>query len=181
MFRLAGGGRRVIQEIVAKFREKGATSPEKALTAQELGLGPRFEQAMKRRLGASGIFVDVGGKYYLDEAKLQQVQQERAAGHGGGMGGGRGPRGSMFALRIARMAIGLSAVVHRLVEPSLRAERISQDRRVGSRRPLDRPDGRPDDLPLQGEEKLEGSGDGGGNVCQHGAWHRLDRPLKGLM
>ncbi len=110
MFRPPGGGRRVIQEIVAKFKERGATSPEKALTAQELGLGPRFEEAMKRRLGASGIFVEVGGKYYLDEAKLQQVQQQRAAGRGGGTGGW-GFGGRMFAIRMIRMVIGLSVVV----------------------------------------------------------------------
>jgi hypothetical protein len=109
MFRPAGGGRRRLQEIIAKFREKGATSVEKAMTAQELGLPPRFEEAMKRRLGATGIFVDVGGKYYLDEARLQQIQQQRRAG--GGMGGGWGSRGNMFALRIARMVVGLAAVV----------------------------------------------------------------------
>jgi len=49
----------------------------------------------------------------LDEAKLKQVQEERRAGGwgGGGMGGGRGSWGSMFALRIARMLVGLAAVV----------------------------------------------------------------------
>jgi hypothetical protein len=105
----------MIQGIIARFREKGATSPEKAMTAQELGLPSRFEEAMKRHLGATGIFVDVGGKYYLDEAKLKQVQEERrragGRGGGGGMGGGRGPSGSVFALRIARMVVGLAAVV----------------------------------------------------------------------
>jgi len=115
MFRQPGGGRRIIQELVARFREKGATSPEKAMTAQELGLPPRFEEAMKRRLGATGIFVAVGGKYYLDEAKLKQVQEERRAGGAGGtgegMGGGWGSRGNMMALRIGRMVVGLAAVV----------------------------------------------------------------------
>jgi len=99
----------MIQGIVARFREKGATSPEKAMTAQELGLPPRFEEAMKRRLGATGIFVEVGGKYYLDEAKLKQVQEERRAG--GWAGGARGQWGSMLALRMARMVVGLAAVV----------------------------------------------------------------------
>jgi hypothetical protein len=110
----------MIQGIIARFREKGATSPEKgatspekAMTAQELGLPPRFEEAMKRRLGATGIFVDVGGKYYLDEARLKQVQEERIAGGRGAdvMSGGRGPVGGVFALRIARMVVGLAAVV----------------------------------------------------------------------
>ena len=75
--------------MVARFREKGATSPDKAMTIDELGLPPRFEEAMHRRLGATGIFVDVGGKYYLDEAKLKQVQEQRMQ-WGGGMGGGMG-------------------------------------------------------------------------------------------
>jgi hypothetical protein len=45
-------------EIVEKFRQKGAVSPEKAMTAEELSLPPRFEVAMKRRLGRLGIFVE---------------------------------------------------------------------------------------------------------------------------
>ncbi len=99
----------MIQGIVARFREKGATSPEKAMTAQELGLPPRFEEAMKRRLGATGIFVEVGGKYYLDEAKLKQVQEERRAG---GWGGGGGVSwGGVIALRMARMVVGIAVVL----------------------------------------------------------------------
>lgn len=107
MFGGQGGGGRPIQRIIAVFREKGATSPDKAMTAQELGLPPRFEEAMHRRLGATGIFVEVNGKYYLDEAKLKQVQEQRRA-----MGGaGARSMGSVFATRIARMLIGPAAVV----------------------------------------------------------------------
>jgi hypothetical protein len=97
----------MIAGIVAKFRERGATSPEKAMTAQELGLPPRFEEAMKRRLGATGIFVEVNGKYYLDEAKLKQVQEERRAG---GWGGG-GARGGMMGFWMVRRVVGLAAIV----------------------------------------------------------------------
>ena len=78
MFGQPGGGRRRIQEIATRFREKGATSPEKAMTIEELGLPPKFEMAMRRRLGATGVFVEVSGKYYLNEARLQQFQQQRA-------------------------------------------------------------------------------------------------------
>ena len=78
MFRDPQEMRRRLQEIVEKFRQKGATSPEKALTLEELGLPPRFEQAMHRRLGQTGIFVEVNGKYYLNEERLRQIQQERA-------------------------------------------------------------------------------------------------------
>lgn len=78
-----------VQEVIQKFREKGATTPEKALTMQELGLPPRFEQAMHRRLGQTGIFVEVSGKYYLNEERLKQIQEQRANRAGGGGGYGR--------------------------------------------------------------------------------------------
>ena len=35
------------------------------MTAQELGLGPRFEEAMQGRLGKKEIFVEGNCKYYL--------------------------------------------------------------------------------------------------------------------
>jgi hypothetical protein len=122
MFRPPGGFRRVVEELVPKFRAKGATSPDNAMTSQELGLPPRFEEAMKRRLGATRIFVEVEGtgRYYLDETRLQQIQEQRAArgwGDGAGRGGGGGGAGwasrgaMMIALRMVRMVIGLAVVV----------------------------------------------------------------------
>lgn len=75
MVRNKGEIPRKFMELVEKFREKGALSPEKALTAQELGLPPWFEQAMHRRLGQLGVFVEVNGKYYLDEDKLRKLQE----------------------------------------------------------------------------------------------------------
>ena len=74
MFRKREEIQRRIIEIVDKFKEKGATSPEKAMTAQELGLAPRFEEAMHRRLGQTGIFVEVNGKYYLSEQRLRKFR-----------------------------------------------------------------------------------------------------------
>jgi hypothetical protein len=64
------------------------------MTIQELGLPPRFEEAMHRRLGQLGIFVEVNGKYYLNEDRLKQIQDQRAKagfGSGGGSGGRAGP------------------------------------------------------------------------------------------
>jgi hypothetical protein len=92
MFRDQREVRRRLQELVQIFRQKGAVSQEKAMTVQELGLPPRFEEAMHRRLGQSGIFVEVNGKYYLNEGRLRQIQEQRARGGnrtGGGAGGGR--------------------------------------------------------------------------------------------
>jgi hypothetical protein len=112
MFGQSGGPRQRIAEAVARFREKGATSPEKAMTIQELGLPPRFEEAMKRRLGATGIFVEVGGKYYLDEARLQQVEQQRGTRRMMMRGGqNETARSEMFTLRMVRMAVIVAALV----------------------------------------------------------------------
>jgi hypothetical protein len=87
MFRDREEMRRRLHEIIAKFRQKGATSPEKAMTIQELGLPPRFEEAMHRRLGQSGIFVEINGKYYLNEERLEQIQEQRAKVGSGSRGG----------------------------------------------------------------------------------------------
>ena len=68
---------RLIQfhEIVEKFREKGAMSSEKAIAIEEIGLPPVFKEMMSRRLGRSGIFVEVNGKYYLSEERLKEVKE----------------------------------------------------------------------------------------------------------
>jgi hypothetical protein len=71
--------RKQIGELVAKFREKDATSPEKALIAEEMELSPRFKEAMQRRLGKSGIFVEVNGKYYLSEQRLEEIQERMSS------------------------------------------------------------------------------------------------------
>ncbi len=89
MFRDREERRRRLHEIIERFRQKGATSPEKAMTIQELGLPTRFEEAMHRRLGQLGIFVEINGKYYLDEERLKQIQELRVKG-GSGSGGGGG-------------------------------------------------------------------------------------------
>jgi hypothetical protein len=67
-----GGGR--IREIIQTFRAKGALSPETALPAQELGLSRIFVRIMKRRRGKTKVFVEVNGKYYLDEKALESMK-----------------------------------------------------------------------------------------------------------
>jgi hypothetical protein len=92
MFRDKEEIRKKIIAIIEKFHEKGATSPEKALTIQELGLPPRFEEAMHRRLGQTGIFVEVNGKYYLNEDRLKQIQEQRQRSNSENDGGDRWSR-----------------------------------------------------------------------------------------
>ena len=67
-----------VNRLVQRFRAKGAVSPDTAMTAQELGLGPRFQLAMTRRLGRLGIFVEINGKYYLSEERLKAVTDQIA-------------------------------------------------------------------------------------------------------
>jgi hypothetical protein len=108
MFRDREEIRRRIQEIVEKFRQKGATDPEKALTPAELGLPPRFEQAMHRRLGQTGIFVEVNGKYYLSEERLRQIQEQRGkGGSGDGMGSSSGKGSAPGWMRVAGILLML--------------------------------------------------------------------------
>jgi hypothetical protein len=90
--------RKWLLEVIEKFREKGAVSPDKAMIPEELGLSPSFTEAMKRRLGRSGIFVEVNGKYYLLEERLKQVEEWRS-----GREASRGFRKKMVTLRVVQM------------------------------------------------------------------------------
>ena len=76
MFRRRAEIREQLLNIIEKFRQKGALSPEKALTAEELGLSTEFKERMKKRLGQLGIFVEVNGKYYLSEERLKEIKEK---------------------------------------------------------------------------------------------------------
>jgi lipoate-protein ligase A len=76
MFRRRAEIREHLLETIEKFRKKGALSPEKAMTAEELGLPAEFKDRMKRRLGQLGVFVEVDGKYYLSEERLKEVKEK---------------------------------------------------------------------------------------------------------
>ena len=78
MFRRRPEIREQLLSVIEKFRQKGALSPEKAMTAKELGLPAEFKERMKRRLGQLGIFVEVNGKYYLSEERLKEVKSKIA-------------------------------------------------------------------------------------------------------
>lgn len=78
MFRRRSEVRERLLGILEKFRQKGATSPETAMSAEELGLPVEFKDMMKRRLGQTGIFKEVSGKYYLSEERLSEVKEQIA-------------------------------------------------------------------------------------------------------
>ncbi len=93
-------------EVVARFQKKGAVSPDKAMTPEELGLPPTFEVAMKRRLGRLGIFIEVDGKYYLSEQRLKQLEELRSK-----RWVSKGPRKKLMTLRILQLVIGILVVI----------------------------------------------------------------------
>lgn len=96
--------------VVEKFRQKGAVSPEKAMTASELGLPPRFEEAMRRRLERLGVFVEVNGKYYLSEESLKQIKETRTA-----RGGAGNPRKGIMTLRLVQLVTVVILVILLLI------------------------------------------------------------------
>ncbi|MGD0330211.1 MAG: hypothetical protein ABSB40_07150 [Nitrososphaeria archaeon] len=55
---------------------------------------------MKRRLGRSGIFVEVNGKYYLSEERLKQVEEWRS-----GREGSQSFRKKMVTFRVVQMIV----------------------------------------------------------------------------
>lgn len=102
--------RRWLDDVVGKFRQKGAVSPDKAMTVEELGLPPRFEEAMKRRLGRSGIFIEVNGKYYLSEERLKQIEELRSE-----RGETGDPRKRIMTLRLFQLGTVIFFVILLLV------------------------------------------------------------------
>jgi DNA-binding PadR family transcriptional regulator len=61
--------------VVRTFRRKGALSPDKAMSLEELGL-QRFEEVIKRAPRFLGVFVEVNGKYYLSEEGLKEFREQ---------------------------------------------------------------------------------------------------------
>jgi hypothetical protein len=105
--------------IIEKFRENGATSPDKAMSVKELDLPASFERAMKRRLGRSGIFVEVNGKYYFSEERWKQVEAVRVS-----RGAARGSPRGVLTLRIVQVVTAVLFVALLLVNISVQSWQI---------------------------------------------------------
>jgi len=71
---LEGFGGPRMRQIIRTFQEKGAISPETALTADELGLSRLFVRIMKRRQGKTRVFMEINGRYYLNQEALKDMQ-----------------------------------------------------------------------------------------------------------
>jgi daunorubicin resistance ABC transporter ATP-binding subunit len=74
--------RKRFQNVINKFREKGAISPEGAMTLEELGLPSRFQRLLNGPLGHQGLFLEIDGKYYLSENRAKQIEGQGSEGQG---------------------------------------------------------------------------------------------------
>jgi DNA-binding PadR family transcriptional regulator len=61
---------------IEKFRQKGAVSPENAMSVEELGLSPKFKTFLRSSPRLFGIFVNVDNKYYLSEERLKKIEEQ---------------------------------------------------------------------------------------------------------
>jgi len=64
-----------IIKIAEVFKEKGAVSPETAMSLEELGLPHQFSMMMQRGIGQSGVFLKYNAKYYLSEEQFEQIKE----------------------------------------------------------------------------------------------------------
>lgn len=64
---------------VEKFRQKGAVTPEKAMSIEELGLSTKFKAFLRRSPRLLGVFVKVDNKYYLSEERLKEIEKQLSA------------------------------------------------------------------------------------------------------
>lgn len=68
----------LLSDVIDKFREKGATSPDSVMTIQKLRLSSKFDDLLKRPKGRLGIFVEVDGKYYSPMERLKEAREQRS-------------------------------------------------------------------------------------------------------
>lgn len=72
---MESGMQQRLVESIALFRKKGATSKSKALPLKELGLPLMFKHLMKSPMADELPFVEIKGKYYLDEKRAAEIEE----------------------------------------------------------------------------------------------------------
>jgi len=71
---MGGGGHGRMKEMVETFVKNGATSPETAMTLEELGLPPMFEMMLQGPMGQSGLILEHQGRYYVSQERLDEMR-----------------------------------------------------------------------------------------------------------
>ncbi len=69
----------LVLKEVEKFRQKGAVTPEKAMSVEELELSPKFKTFLRSSPRLLGVFVKVDNKYYLSEERLKEIEKQLSA------------------------------------------------------------------------------------------------------
>jgi len=72
---MGGGGHARMKEMVETFEKNGATSPESAMTLEELGLPPMFAMMLQGPMGQSGLILEHQGKYYISQERLDEMRR----------------------------------------------------------------------------------------------------------
>jgi ATP-binding cassette subfamily B multidrug efflux pump len=67
--------RKRMMEMAENFRNKGAISPETALSPDELGLPPQFSMMVQMGMAQPDLFRENNGKYYLSEERFEKIQE----------------------------------------------------------------------------------------------------------
>jgi hypothetical protein len=72
---MGGGEHARMREIVETFEKNGATSPETAMTLEELGLPPMFAMMFQGPMGQMGLILEHNGKYYVSQERLNEMRR----------------------------------------------------------------------------------------------------------
>jgi len=76
MFDHFGEMKEMIFREIEKFRQNGAVSPDHAMSIENLGLSPKFENFLENSPRLFGILVKVDNKYYLSEERLKNIEKQ---------------------------------------------------------------------------------------------------------
>jgi hypothetical protein len=90
--------REKILNIAEIFRQKGAISPEKAMTLEDLNLPPTFKSLMSGPMGKLNIFIEIKDKYYISEERLKPIEKQHII-----IGSTRYFRQKLLRLKITRI------------------------------------------------------------------------------
>jgi len=116
---LEGKRREWLGAAVNMFRDHGAVSPATAKSPIELGLSPRAVAMVKRVATRFNVFVEVDGKYYLSEPRVQELKERRTK-----QSRPRRLQSSMATLRVIRLVLAIALIAVVMVNISLNSPEL---------------------------------------------------------
>ena len=105
--------REKILNIAEIFRQKDAISPKNAMTLEDLNLPPRFKFLMNGPMGKLDIFMEIEGKYYISEERLEPIEKQHDLSDSS-----RYSRQKLLRLRITRITTAVLLITLLLVNLS---------------------------------------------------------------